>query len=125
MPSTYSKRRHGEEASNTGGLRKKKAKGGPLKRTADEAIRESLLIIPANKLPLKRQVLQRYRHLRIMKSNSSVGELTDIIALEVKSIWGKAMIPTVDHADPSHKNVSRAVKEVIEEWNRFGKRPEK
>ena len=78
MPSSYSKKRKkNNQKKKKNSLNKiqtevtKSPGGGPLKRYGDRAVfwdetlGKSLQSLPSSKLPTKRTVLRRYRHLRI------------------------------------------------------------
>lgn len=104
--------------------KKKKRASGPLKRTGkaaeswDRAVGESINVIPANKLPTLKTVLQRYRGLRIEEHSVSVYNLAARITDEVLVVWGRARVPT-----KKRDNCVAMVKACIEEWNKMSKRP--
>ena len=94
MPATYSKKRHGN-VDDEEELPRKHG-GGPLKRTGqqadewDECVGPSLGQLSPHRLPTKREVLQRYRALRIQLPNGSKHQLATLIAGEVFTIWANA-----------------------------------
>ena len=94
--------------------------GGPLKCSGssadmwDEYVGPSISAIPSQKLPLVKNILQRYRALRIENKSTDTASLASEIVKEVKDIWDKARIPTV-----AVNNCQRKVMGVIEKWKSF------
>ena len=91
--------------------------GGPLKRTGqqadewDECVGPSLGQLSPHRLPTKREVLQRYRALRIQLPNGSKHQLATLIAGEVFTIWANANVPSKDV-----KHCAECVSKVVETW---------
>ena len=110
MPSSYSKKRSCNSDEND-------HEGGPLKRTgdaaseADRALGPSILSLPAGQLPLVRNVIQRYRAMRIDDPTSAQSILAKTISKEVQQIWIKARLPIL-----SDRACDRKVLQAIEMW---------
>ena len=100
-------------------LKGRKSPCGPLKRTGERAedwdniIGRSLECLPSYQLPTVKTILQRYRCLRIEDSTASKSSLAKVIAVEAKSIWDRARIPTIED-----RNCVRKVLEKIELWRK-------
>lgn len=83
------------------GDKKSQHPSGPLKRTGtqaelwDKQVGKSLDVMPATQLPIIRNVLQRYRALRIEYPLENTTTLAKIILDEVTRIWDRARVPTV------------------------------
>ena len=102
MPATHSKKRKGGTDSEEVCEKKEKHPGGPLKRTGQQAdeweayIGPSLDQLSPHRLPTKREVLQRYRALRVQLPNAPKRQLAAAIADEIVSIWANAHVPSKD-----------------------------
>jgi preprotein translocase subunit Sss1 len=119
MPATYSKKRKTDDDNLQNGNLRFTQRGGPLKRRGDaalawdEAVGESLRIIPSKQLPLVRTVLQRYRGLRIDNPYMPKANMISQITKEIVLIWEKARLPTM-----SVKSCERKVFEAVEMWGK-------
>ena len=78
----------------------------------------SLEAFPLEHLPIVRAVLCRYRFLRSTKPTDKTANLGVQMATEIKDLWGKACIPTLEH-----KHIYQAVMGCIDMWVRTLKRP--
>ena len=94
MPATYSKKRL--EDDDDGERDRKKHAGGPLKRLGqqadefDEYLGSSLEQLSPTQLPTTRDVVRRYRALRIQQPLTPQRQLAKLIASEV---WSAARVP--------------------------------
>ena len=77
----------------------------------DDIIGPSISVIPGHQLPQVRAILQRYRALRIEQPKEDTHALAIKISQEVKAIWDRARVPTVEQ-----KNCVSRINTVIERW---------